>query len=471
VALLESGNRGLELGDGRAQLVCVGGRRMLSVPASVARFEGPVVEADGATTRIVPATSAAAVRLRELVPALQPHPLGRDRSSFGFGDRLGLATAGHVRALRAAVSTLQPVFAQQSARELERTGRTFQEVLDAAMWGALEAGWASGFGADADHLRTVDEVESAVSAGFTMLTLDPSEHVHASAAYAQGVELEHRVRELPWPALEDDWEAMKRRHAAHARSTGGHLELARTAAVFGAALAHLATLSRAIERNSTGTLDVEISIDETDIPTSSFAHTFLGVELGRLAVRFTALAPRFPGHWEKGVDLAGDLAEIAHAMKTHVRVAAEHGSYKLSIHSGSDKFSVYPLLDGAGTWHIKTSGTSYLEALRVLAHIDPRLFRDILSLARAHLAHDRQGYAIAPGAAVPDDSSLADASLATVLDDRDARQCLHVTFGTVLSDVRVGPGLLEVVRSASDQYADALAHHFERHLAPLKALA
>lgn len=471
MALLESRNRGLDLADGRAQLVCVSGRRMLSVPDSVEGFEGPLVEADGATTRLVPATPAAAARLRNLVPALRPRPLGRDRSSFGFGDRLGLATAGHVRALRAAASTLEPVLAQQSVRELERTGRSFQEVLDAAMWGALEAGWASGFGADADHLRTVDEVEGAVSAGFTMLTLDPSEHVDASAGYAQCVELEHRVRDLPWPALEDDWEAMKRRHAAHASSTGDNLELARTAAVYGTALAHLAMLSRAIERNSTGTLDVEISIDETDIPTSSFAHAFLAVELERLAVRFTALAPRFPGRWEKGVDLAGDLAELAHGMKTHVRVAAEHGSYKLSVHSGSDKFSVYPLLAELGTWHVKTSGTSYLEALRVLAHIDPPLFRDVLSLARTHLARDRHGYAIATRAAVPDDSALADASLAALLDDADARQCLHVTFGTVLSDVRVGPGLLKVVQSASDQYADALAHHFERHLAPLKALA
>jgi hypothetical protein len=470
VALLESRNRGLDLADGRAQLVCVAGRRMLSVPASVEGFEGPLVEADGATTRLVPATPAAAARLRNLVPALRPRPLGPDCSSFGFGDRLGLATAGHVRALREAGSTLEPVLAQQSVRELERTGRSFQEVLDAAMWGALEAGWASGFGADADHLRTVDQVESAVSAGYTMLTLDPSEHVNASAARAQGVELEHRVRELPWPALEDDWEAMKRRHAAHTPSTGGDVELARTAAVFGAALAHLATLSRAIE-NSTDTLDVEISIDETDIPTSSFAHTFLAVELGRLAVRFTGLAPHFPGHWEKGVDLAGDLAEIERGIKTHVRVAAEHGSYKLSVHSGSDKFSVYPLLAESGTWHVKTSGTSYLEALRVLAHIDPPLFRDVLTLARTHIARDRHGYAIATSAAVPDDSALADASLAALLDDADARQCLHVTFGTVLSDVRVGPGLLEVVQSASDQYADALEHHFERHLAPLKALA
>jgi tagaturonate epimerase len=469
VSLPEACSRGLELASGRAQLVRIGGRRVLSVPASVEGFDGEVVEADGATIRLVPTTPAAATQLRALIPALQPRPLGSEGSSFGFGDRLGLATTGHVRALRETGCKLKPVFAQQSVRELERTGRSFQEVLDAATWGALEASWASGFGADADHLRTVDDVASALSAGYTMLTLDLSEHVEASAAHAHGRGLERRVRELPWPALEDDWDTMKRRHAA--RSTNGDLELARAAAVFGGALAHLTTLSRAIEQDTTSPPDVEISIDETDIPLSAFAHTFLAAELGRLAVRFTSLAPRFPGQWQKGVDLVGEVVETATAIQNHRRVAAEHGSYKLSVHSASDKFSVYPLLAEGGTWHVKTSGTSYLEALRVLAQVDARLFREILTLSRSHLARDRRSYAIAGNATLPDDSSLADAALASLLDDPGARQCLHVTFGTVLSDDRLGSGLLEVIDSECDEYADALVHHFKRHLAPLEALA
>jgi len=458
----------IHLEGGEARLVRADGRRLLSIPASFAGFDGPVTELPGGVVRLVEPTPAAAARLRDVVPSLRPRPFGTGRPSFGFGDRLGLATPGHVRALRAARSSLAPVLAQQSARELERTSRSFEGVLDAATWGVVEAGWTSGYGADADHLRTEGEVEGAVSAGFTMLTLDPSAHVDPGAAAASGAELEKKLKALPWEALEDDWAAMRRRHIGAVE-----LELARAASTFAGALAHLARLWRAVVRTGAGELDVEVSVDETDRPTTPFDHAFLAVELRRLGVRFTSLAPRFPGRFEKAVDLAADPGEVTRALAAHARVAATHGSYKLSVHSGSDKFSLYPLLreQSLVSWHVKTSGTSYLEALRVLATTDTGLFRELLALSREHLDDDRRSYAIAEGAGVPAPTSIADRDLPSLLDDPGARQCLHVTFGTVLVDARVGPLLLEAIDDASVAYAEALERHFVLHLAPLEGLA
>ena len=178
------------------------------------------------------------------VPAFAPRPLGTERSSFGFGDRLGLATPGHVRALRASsAASLSPVLAQQSARELERTDRTFRDVLDAATWGAVEAGWTSGYGADADHLRTESEVVDAVAAGFTMLTLDPSGNVDTAASTAARTTSSAGSGRSPGPALEDDWNALRRRHGRGDPWTRS--SVARTAATYGRALAHVATLWRA----------------------------------------------------------------------------------------------------------------------------------------------------------------------------------------------------------------------------------
>ena len=156
-------------------LVFVEGRELLLSPES-AGFPGAAC-ADGILSEL---TEENAARLRAADPRLAPRPLGL-ASSFGFGDRMGVATPGHVRALRSTGATVAPVLAQQSIRELERTGRTHREVLDAATWGALRAGWLSGYAADADHLKEPDDVSAAAAAGYTMYTLDPSDHVFQEA--------------------------------------------------------------------------------------------------------------------------------------------------------------------------------------------------------------------------------------------------------------------------------------------------
>src|SRR5436309_13717866 len=84
---------------------------------------------------------------------LRPVTLGLE-PSFGFGDRLGLATPGHIAAMEDH-SWIQPIFAQQSIREMTRTDRSPDDVMQ----DALKAGWQGKQGADADHLKTKADVD------------------------------------------------------------------------------------------------------------------------------------------------------------------------------------------------------------------------------------------------------------------------------------------------------------------------
>ena len=117
--------------------------------------------------------------------------------------------------------------------------------------------------------------------------------------------------------------------------------------------------------------------------------------------------------------------------------------------------------------HLKTAGTSYLEALRAIAGVDPALFRDILALARLRYDEDRATYHVSATVAnVPTPESLADDELATVLDTFDGREVLHVTFGSALD--QYGARLLKVLDDHEEAHYAALEAHFIKHLTPFK---
>jgi hypothetical protein len=167
------------------------------------------------------------------------------------------------------------------------------------------------------------------------------------------------------------------------------------------------------------------------------------------------------------VDYIGDLGKLDAELAQHAAIARAVGPYKLSIHSGSDKFSVYPLfVRHAGTEiHLKTAGTSYLEALRAIAGVDPGFFREILALARARYPEDRATYHVSADLdKVPRPEEVADDGLASVLDLFDGREVLHVTFGSVLD--RFGDRLQETLDAHEEAYYAELEAHFQRHLAP-----
>jgi hypothetical protein len=429
-----------------------------------------------------PLSAANAEALRGRLPWLRPSPLGL-KTSAGFGDRLGLATPGHVRAVRAAggeAGPIAPIFAQQSVRENARTGRTPQQVMDDALWGLFAEGWRAPWGADADHLKTTDDVEAFAAAGYTFFTIDPGGHVDDEAHAARAGGIEAKVHALPWEALEDTLTDLEARYLGRPIPLNGgpflfeRRDLWRAAAKYGRAVAHTAAMYRAIvERMGSSRFELEVSVDETASPTSVAEHVFIASELDRLGVRWVSLAPRFVGEFEKGVDYIGDLEAFAAEFARHAQVARTLGPYKLSLHSGSDKFSIYPIAarlaaggPGRGPLvHLKTAGTCYLEALRTVAVAEPELFREILALARARYETDRVSYHVSARLAkVPEAHEPGDPELAGLLEDFHAREVLHVTFGSVLD--ALSPRLRAALKRHEAGYAEALQHHFERHLEP-----
>lgn len=426
------------------------------------------------------ATPANIEALRGLLPNLRPAPLGLTTSA-GFGDRLGVATPGHVDAMRACgvADSIAPIFAQQSMRENSRTGRTALQVVDDATLGAFVAGWELPVGADADHLKVEADIDLCLAAGYTFFTIDPGEHVNAKADQLSGSGLGEAFNDgLPWQALETTPADLRRRLGSSSLDLGdravsfGPGELERAAVKYGAAVAHVASMARYLAANAQRPTELEISVDETPTPTSLAEHYYLAHELNRLGVSWVSLAPRFVGDFEKGVEYIGDLGELAVDLQGHAAIARALGPYKLSLHSGSDKFTVYPIAAQAtqGAVHLKTAGTSYLEALRVVADLEPELLREITQLGVQRFDEDVKSYQISGSpAGMPPLTALPGTAIATLLEQIDARQVLHVTFGSALQ--AHGEALLRLLRAHPAAYRAALRRHFERHLAPFTATA
>src|SRR5215207_1050389 len=187
--------------------------------------------------------------------------------SFGFGDRLGLATPGHIVSVRG--TKFAPIFAQQSVRENARTGRTPQQVLDDARRAVDAAKWDAPWGADADHLNTVEDIPPFVEAGYTFFTVDPGEYVDNLADTDSIDALKQKVAVLNWDELsalylnqngEQVW-------GRFAKSPMGDAEsLMRALAKYGRAIQHAATMFNRLSQMKDD-FDFEVSVDETDSPT------------------------------------------------------------------------------------------------------------------------------------------------------------------------------------------------------------
>jgi hypothetical protein len=449
-----------------------------------ARFDALAAESGeggGVAFLLAPADAESAEFLRDSLDFLKPKLVGL-ATSLGLGDRLGIATPAHARAVMG--TGLAPYFCQQSIREMTRTGRTPRQVQATASLGAMEAGWRGGYGSDADHLKTPSDIDYCLDAGFTMFTFDPGDHVDDGADGLSGPELPAHFDALPWEALESspgDCRATYVRESV-ALLEGPTLELGeevllRAAAKYGKAVAHVVSMYRyLLEKAGAGNFEMEVSVDETNSPTSVAEHYYVAAELRRLGLEWVSLAPRFVGRFEKGVDYIGDLEELRTALVGHAAVARTLGPYKLSIHSGSDKFSVYPLAAEAarGLVHVKTAGTSYLEALRTLAAgADRELFREILDFAVARYEEDKKTYHVSAdmGKALKPDA-LGDDELAPAMDQFDTRQALHVTFGSVLNEkdehgeLRFKPRLMAALAANEELHYEIVGKHIGRHAAP-----
>ncbi len=423
---------------------------------------------------------ANALAVRKTFDFARPRVVGI-RKSFGFGDRLGLATPGHIAAVRG--TSMVPFFAQQSIREMTRSGRTAEIVMDDATWSILEEGWRDLHGSDADHLKTPEDADVCLGAGFTLFTVDPGSHVDGAADTDGSGALVEKFSALPWPELETTPADLRRRLLSSPVKLSAKLTvtfteetLRRAAAKYARAVLHTVKMYRHLaSKCAPGEFELEVSVDETDTPTSVAEHYYIASELARLGVKWSSLAPRFVGRFEKGVDYIGDLREFERAFAGHVEIAKAVGPYKLSLHSGSDKFSIYPVAAklAGDLIHVKTAGTSYLEALRVVATLDPALFREIFEFAVARYETDKATYHVSADLAkVPRPSALKDKDLPAALDRFDDRQVLHVTYGSVLmtNDAKGNPlfreRLLKTLRENPEAYLKMLKKHFAKHVGP-----
>jgi hypothetical protein len=450
---------------------------LLPDAAALHSFEGEAAEHQGRTLLLGPLSPRNAAALRALFPWLQPRLWGM-RTSAGLGDRLGLATPGHVRAMRAAGGSIGPIFAQQSIREMQRTGRTPQQVMDDATWGAFQEGWREGLGADADHLKTTADIDACMAAGFSFFTIDPGAFVDPAAETAGPGRLRELAARLP-----PDFQPRATGLLGSSIDVEGrtlHFNegvLLKAVVKYGRAVAHVAELSRHLARAAAGRpCELEISVDETDQPTTPVEHVYIVNELRRQGVEWVSLAPRFVGRFEKGVDYIGDLGAFEADFAVHAAIARTFGPYKLSLHSGSDKFSIYPaaVRQTRGLVHLKTAGTSYLEALRTVASADPDFFRGLYAFARDRYETDRASYHVSARLErAPLPSSTAD--LPGLLNQFDAREILHVTYGSVLTEpgekggLRFADRLRGLLRENADLYAGNLEDHFLRHLKPFSS--
>jgi len=243
-----------------------------------------------------------------------------------------------------------------------------------------------------------------------------------------------------------------------------------------------------------GSFITEVSMDETDHPQTPVEMLFILAAIADEAIPAQTIAPKFTGRFNKGVDYVGDVAAFAKEFEEDLAVVAfavgEFGlpeNLKLSIHSGSDKFSIYPPIAAAlkrfdAGLHVKTAGTTWLEELIGLAMAAP----DGLSIAKEVYAKalDRFGELCGPYATVIDidTSELPTAEQVQAWDGQSfalalrhnqscqqynpyLRQLLHVGY-------KIAAEMGTRFTNALDKHEDIIAQNvaeniYQRHIKPV----
>jgi hypothetical protein len=314
-----------------------------------------------------------------------------ERLSFGTGDRFAHQARAQLRAFQMLASDgveVAPVW-NKSNREHTFIGSEPQSVFDAAQAAVKALGWNRAWHVDADHIR-LETVDRFIPCS-DFFTIDVADSIGKQAPVAA-------VRDF----------------AGHHPELVGHVSITGAGAPF---LAERADVERVAGKYLLAVQDAgriyrhiaakkgeanfiaEVSIDETDAPQTPPELQIILAALADEQVRVQTIAPKFTGRFNKGVDYLGDLAQFEREFNDDIAVLAHavdrYGlprNLKLSVHSGSDKFSLYPIIHrslvrtGAGV-HLKTAGTTWLEELIGLAEAGGdglALAREIYAYAHAH---------------------------------------------------------------------------------------
>lgn len=436
-------------------------------------FSGEELHISGMKIKICEMSNQNCHGLRSIFSFMNPISHRTKKFTIGLGDRLGLASAGHIRLVKN--KDVFPVLAQQSIREITLTARNYDDVLCAAAWAVFQEGYTEGFGADGDHLKTKDEVKMALEHGYTMITLDCSDHIGGRNGIMSKTVVDEKYYEIEdfrRKLLEFKYLDMKFKLKNGSIIEFTFESLKEAAVLYFKAIDFAADVYNSLIVKCGRDIDFEMSVDETFTSTTPEAHFFVASELFDADVRPISLAPKFCGEFQKGIDYKGNIAQFELEFAEHAEIA-EHFGYKLSIHSGSDKFSIFPIIaeKTKGKVHIKTAGTNWLEALRVIAEINPSLFVNIYKYAVQSLSEAKKYYqVIVDEKSAPDITKLGKEQVSALLDIEESRQILHITYGALLlAKDNTGKPLYKdsiyaLLNDNEKLYYEKLAIHIGKHL-------
>lgn len=409
-----------------------------------------------------------------------------ERFSFGVGDRFAHQAAAQLRAFQKLAADgvdVVPVW-NKSNREHTFVGSEPSSVLKAARTAVEGFGWSRGWHVDADHIRleTVDRFVEC-SDFFTLDVADSigkppgADEVDAFLGRHPEIVGEIRIAGVEKPFVISPEDVI--------RVAGKYLLAVQDA---GRIYRHIA------DKKGGENFIAEVSMDETDSPQTPPELLIILAALADERVRLQTIAPKFTGRFNKGVDYVGDLVQFEREFNEDLAVIAhavhQYGlpsNLKLSVHSGSDKFSLYPVIrralarTGAGL-HLKTAGTTWLEELIGLSEAGGDglvLTKEIYTYALEHVDE-----LCAPYASVIDinrsnlPSAVEVASwsgprLASAIRhipthpgfNADVRQLLHVSFKVA---AKAGKRYLDLLKANEEIVGKQVTENiYERHMRPL----
>ncbi len=409
-----------------------------------------------------------------------------EKFTIGVGDRFAHQAKAQLQAFQRAAAqgvAVVPVW-NKSNREHTFIGSEPQSVFDAAQAAVKVLGWTQGWHVDADHIRleTVDRFMPCSD----FFTIDVADSIGKPAAPADVAAFVARHPELIGTVSIA---------GVSAPFTTTRADVERVAAKYLLAAQDAGKIYRYIAgTKGEGNIIAEVSMDETDAPQTPPELLIILAALADEKVRAQTIAPKFTGRFNKGVDYVGDLAQFEREFNDDLAViahaVARYGlpaNLKLSVHSGSDKFSLYPIIrralarTGAGV-HLKTAGTTWLEELIGLAEAGGdglALAKEIYAYALAHVDE-----LCAPYASVIDINRAKLPSAATVNAwtgpqlanalrhipghpefNANVRQLLHVSFKLA---AKAGTRYTDLLKANEAVVAkNVIANLYERHLKPL----
>ena len=406
--------------------------------------------------------------------------------SIGVGDRFAHQAKAQLEACilagKAGVEVI-PVW-NKSNREHTIIGSEPSSVRTAAGAAVAELGWKLPYYCDADHinLTTVDRFLASCDF-YTMDVADyigkPAEPSSIDAFVKKHPELLGTIR------MEGADEGIE--------ITAGLLS--RTAAKFLFAVEEAGKIYRTIEAaKGKGNFISEVSMDETDAAQTPAELLIILASIADEGIPIQTIAPKFSGRFNKGVDYVGDVSQFAREMALDMaairHAVANYGlpaSLKLSVHSGSDKFSIYPAIyasmkEFSTGVHLKTAGTTWLEEVIGLAEAGGdalALAKEIYAEACAHSAELCAPYAtvidIDPAKLpAPAEVNLwtSEQFTSALRHDQSSpaynqslRQLLHVGFKVA---AKMGPRYLDLLEANEAVIAKNVTENlYARHIAPV----